>query len=85
MRNNGNNPEILRAALVSVLGSLSAYYEDRIDVPYERTKIIASKINDKFNLNIDIDSIFLDIEDPEDYGCGHDQDDNYFDSILDRL
>jgi len=85
MRNNGNNPEILRAALVSVLGSLSAYYEDRIDVPYERTKIIASKINEKFNLNIDIDSIFMDIQDPVDQGCWHDQDENYYDSNYDRL
>jgi hypothetical protein len=85
MKNNGNDPLILRSALVGLLGAMSAYYEDRIDMPYERTKALAIKINDKFNLNIDVDAIFIEPEEPNDDGCMHDQNEAYYDSPLERL
>jgi hypothetical protein len=85
MKNNGNDPLILRSALVGLLGAMSAYYEDKIDMPYERTKALAIKINDKFNLNIDVDAIFIEPEEPTDGGCGHDQNEAYYDSPLERL
>lgn len=84
-RNNGNDPLILRSALIGLLGAMSSYYEDRIDMPYERTKALAVKINEKFNLNIDIDAIFFEPAEPSDDGCGHDQNEAYYDSELDRL
>lgn len=85
MKNNGNDPQVLRCALIVVLGAMSAYYEDKIDMPYERTKSLAQKVNDKFNLNIDINSIFFEPEEPTDGGCGHDQNEAYYDSPLERL
>ena len=85
MKNNGNDPLILRTALVGLLGAMSAYYEDRIDMPYERTKALAIKINDKFNLNIDVDAIFFEPAEPTDGGCGHDQNEAYYESPLERL
>ena len=85
MKNNGNDPLILRSALVGLLGAMSCYYEDKVDMPYERTKALAIKINDKFNLNIDINSIFFEPEEPNDGGCGHDQNEAYYDSPLERL
>lgn len=85
MKNNGNDPLILRTALVGLLGAMSAYYEDRIDMPYERTKALAVKINDKFNLNIDVDAIFFEPEIFDDGGCGHDQNEAYYESNLDRI
>lgn len=84
-RNNGNDPLILRSALVGLLGAMSCYYEDRVDMPYERTKALAEKINDKFKLNIDIDSIFFEPAEPTDDGCMHDQNESYYESPLDRL
>jgi hypothetical protein len=84
-RNNGQDALILRSALVGLLGAMSCYYEDKIDMPYERTKALAQKINDKFNLNIDVDAIFIEPEEPSDDGCGHDQNETYYESPLDRL
>jgi hypothetical protein len=91
-RNNGQDPLILRSALVGLLGAMSCYYEDKIDMPYERTKALAQKVNDKFNLNIDINSIFFEKEDEYEFdrlgkngGCGHDQNETYYESPLDRL
>ena len=85
MKNNGNDPLILRTALVGLLGAMSAYYEDRVDMPYERTKALAEKINDKFNLNIDINSIFFEPAEPSDDGCMHDHNEAYYESPLERL
>lgn len=85
MKNNGNDPLILRTALVGLLGAMSAYYEDRVDMPYERTKALAEKINDKFNLNIDINSIFFEPTEPSDDGCMHDHNEAYYESPLERL
>lgn len=85
MKHNGNNPEMLRHALLGLMGALSAYYEDEVDVPYERTKSLAQKINDQFNLNIDVDAIFLEPQIEDDGGCWHDQNEAYYDSELDRL
>lgn len=85
MKNNGNDPLILRTALVGLLGAMSAYYEDKVDMPYERTKALAEKVNDKFNLNIDINSIFFEPEEPADDGCMHDQNEAYYESTLERL
>jgi hypothetical protein len=82
---NGNHPDILRHALLGLLGALSAYYEDEIDVPYQRTKELVKKINEQFNLNIDVDAIFIEPEIPDDGGCGHDYNEAYYDSELDRL
>lgn len=85
MKNNGNDPLILRTALVGLLGAMSAYYEDRVDMPYERTKALAIKINDKFNLNIDVDAIFFEPAEPADDGCMHDQNEAYYESPLEMI
>lgn len=92
MKSNGNDPIYLTGALIELMGAMSAYYEDKIDMPYERTKAIAQKINDKYKLNIDIDSIFIGDEDDEEFdeevfddgGCGHDQNENYYENPIDR-
>jgi hypothetical protein len=81
-KNNGNNPEILRHALLGLLGAMSAYYEDEIDMPYQRTKALAQKINEQFNLNIDVDAIFIEPEIPDDGGCGHDQNESYYEGNI---
>jgi hypothetical protein len=85
MKNNGNDPLILRTALIGLLGAMSAYYEDKIDMPYERTKALANKLNEKFNLNIDVDAIFIEPIEPTDEGCMHDQNEAYYESPLERL
>jgi hypothetical protein len=92
MKSNGNDPIYLTGALIELLGAMSAYHEDKIDMPYERTKAIAQKINDKYKLNIDIDSIFIEDEEDEyefdrlgkDGGCGHDQNEDYYENPIDR-
>ncbi len=90
MKSNGNDPIYLTGALIELLGAMSAYYEDKIDMPYERTKAIAEKVNDKYKLNIDIDSIFiddveeLDEEVFDDGGCGHDQNEDYYENPIER-
>ena len=78
MKNNSNNPEMLRNAILGLMGAMSAYYEDGIDMPYQRTKIIAQKVNDLFNLNIDVDVIFIEPKIEDDGGCGHDQNEAYY-------
>lgn len=85
MKNNGNDPIYLTGALIELMGAMSAYYEDEIDMPYERTKLIAEKINNKYKLNIDIDAIFIERIIHDDGGCGHDQNEAYYESELDRL
>lgn len=85
MKSNSNDPIVLRHALLGLLGAMSAYYEDEVDMPYTRTKDLAIKINEKFDLNIDIDAIFIEPEIFDDGGCGHDQNEAYYESELDRL
>lgn len=85
MKTNANDSIALRHALLGLLGAMSAYYEDEIDMPYTRTKDLAIKINEKFNLNIDIDAIFIEPEIFDDGGCGHDQNEAYYESDFDRL
>lgn len=86
MKNNSKNPEVLRHALLSVLAAMSVYYEDEVDMPCDRLKSIAVQVNEKFNLNIDINAIFMDKEEIElDESCLHDEDENYFDSDFGRL
>lgn len=78
MKNNSNNPEMLRHAILSLMGAMSAYYEDGIDMPYHRTKALSQKVNDLFKLNIDVDAIFIEPKFEEDDGCGHDQNEAYY-------
>jgi hypothetical protein len=78
MKNNSNNPEILRNAILGLMGAMSAYYEDEIDMPYHRTKSLAQKVNDMYNLNIDVDVIFIEPKIEDDEGCGHDQNEAYY-------
>lgn len=78
MKSNSNNPEILRHAILGLMGAMSAYYEDEVDMPYQRTKELAQKVNDMYNLNINVDAIFIEPKIVDDGGCGHDQNEAYY-------